>query len=339
MTICDIAKLAGVSIATVSRVINGTGYVKEETKKRVEEVIVQNNYHPNAAAKSLIKKDSSFIGLIMPGQMDPFQSSVISTISEKANEMDLTLLFHSTGEDLEKEHRALRMVMEQQMKGVIFIPIIESDETTSQMLEEIEALGVPVILIDRDVYDGNFDAVFIDNKRAVYDGVKALIDAGHREIGVVTSPEAYRDGRTRIDGYLKCLNDHGIIPRDEYVVEGGFSQEAGYEACKQFMALEVPPTAVIASNSSETMGCIRYFNDHRMAIGKDISLIGFDDITTIRSSGYPVSIIELPVQEMGERAFEMLMERIVQPDRKRRSREVVLETRVTLYGTEKLEQK
>lgn len=337
MTICDIAKLAGVSIATVSRVINGTGYVKEETKKKVEEVISQNNYHPNAAAKNLIKKESSLIGLIMPGQVDPFQSSIISIVSAKVNEMDLNLLFHNTGEDVENEHRALRIAMEQQIKGLIFIPIVDTDETTSRLLEEIEASGVPVVLIDRDVYEGNFDAVFVDNKRAVYDGVKALIEAGHRDIGVVTSPEAYRDGRTRVDGYLKCLNDYGIVPRDEYIVEGGFSQETGYEACEKFMALEQPPTAVLALNSSETMGCIRYFNENRMAIGKDISLIGFDDITTIRASGYPVSIIELPIRDMGERAFDMLMERIVQPDKKRRSREVILETRVTLFGTEKIE--
>lgn len=339
MTICDIAKLSGVSVATVSRVLNGTGYVKEDTRKKVEEVIAQNNYRPNASARNLTKKDSSLIGLVMPGQVDPFQSNIIDVISKKVNEMDLNLLLHCTEEDLEKEYRALRFAIEQHVKGLIFIPIIGSDERTSRLLEEIEELGIPVVLIDRDVYDGNFDAVMIDNKLAIYDGVKALIEAGHRDIGVVTSPEAYRDGRTRVEGYLKCLHEHGILPKDEYIAEGAFSQEAGYEACKQFMALEQPPTAVIASNSSETMGCIRYFNENRMAIGKDISLIGFDDITTIGSSGYPVSLIELPVRDMGERAFDMLMERVVQPEKKKRSREVILQTKVVLHGTEQMEWK
>lgn len=337
MTICDIAKQAGVSIATVSRVINGTGYVKAETKKKVEEVIEKNNYRPNAVAKNFTKKDSSLIGLIMPGRVDLFQSSIINAISTKINEMNLNLLFHSTGEDIENEHHALKVALEQRIKGLVFIPIVDSDETTNRMLDEMENSGIPVVLIDRDVYDGDFDAVIVDNRRAVYDGVQALLDAGHKDIGVVTSPEPYRDGRTRVEGYLKCLNDHKIIPRDEYIVEGGFSQEAGYRACEIFMALEQPPTAIIASNSSETMGCIRYFNENRIAIGKDISLIGFDDISTIRSSGYPISIIELPVQAMGERAFDMLMERIIQPEKKRRSREVVLETRLTLHGTEKME--
>lgn len=337
MTICDIAKLAGVSIATVSRVMNGTGYVKEETRKRVEDVIAEHNYRPNAIARSLIKKETSMIGLIMPGFAEPFQTSIVDGIGNKSDEMNLNLLLHNTGEDLEKEHRSLRMIMEQQIRGLLFVPVIGSDKITSQILEEIEASGVPVVLIDRDVCAGEFDAVFINNKRAIYDGVKALIDNGHGKIGIITCPEVSRDGQTRVEGYLKCLDKYEIIPQDDYIYEGDYTQESGYKACEYFMALPQPPTAVIATNSSETIGCIRYFNENRMAIGKDIALIGFDDIATIGSFGYPVSVIERPIRELGELAFDMLMERIEQPIQKKRSRELILQTRVVLRGSERCE--
>lgn len=334
MTIRDIAEKAGVSVATVSRVMNNSGYVKEETRTKIEDIIKESNYRPNAVARSLIKKETSLIGLIMPNRVHPFFIHIIDGVESKAEEMGMNVLFYNTMDDQKKEHRALQKIMEQQVKGLLFLPVMGSDDKTSRLLQEIEAAGIPVVLIDREVKHGDFDAVFIDNKEAVCEATRVLTEAGHRKIGIITCPETVLGTRTRISGYLKGLKEAGISVREDYIFDGDFSQESGYQACETFMALADPPTAVLATSSSETLGCIRYLNKNGLEAGKDIGLIGFDDIATLNIIGYPVTVIDRPMKVMGERAYEMMMEHFGDSERGKRVKEMILNTKVILRGSE-----
>ena len=334
MTICDIAKAAGVSIATVSRVVNGTGYVKAETREKVEAVIKEYDYCPNAVARSLIRKESNMIGLIMPERVNPLFVEIIDSIERKAEEEGLQILFFNTDGSLEKEYNALQAVRENQVRGLLIISVIGSDERNAKILIEIEESGTPVVLIDRDVAEGCFDAVFINDSEAVYEASKALAKVGHRRVGIITSPEFMSRGRRRIDGFIQCQKEFGLSMNQAYIYPGDFTLNSGYDACEYFMKLPVPPTGILSLNSSETLGCIKYFKEHEIQIGKDIGLIGFDDISTLTIIGYPVSAIARPMREMGGRAFSLLMDRIRQGKKSQRMKEIILQTHLVLRGSE-----
>lgn len=335
MTINDIAKAAGVSIATVSRVINGSGYVKEETRQRIESLIREYDYSPNAVARSLIRKDSHMIGLVMPDRIVPFFTYMIDAVERKAEEAGLKVLFFNTGGSVEKEYQALQSVREHQLKGLLITPVIGSSRKNAALLEEIDRSGIPVVLIDREVAEGNFDAVFINNREAAYEATRALAEAGHKKIGIITCPEISKKGQGRLDGYLKYLKEFDLCDDKRYIYRGDFNMESGYEACDYFSKLPDPPTAVLSMNSSETLGCIKYFNENRIATGKDIGLIGFDDIATLTAIGYPVSVIDRPMREMAERAFELFAERSASEEKNYRTKEIILQTHMILRGSER----
>ena len=170
----------------------------------------------------------------------------------------------------------------------------------ARMLKEAEKGDVPVVLLDWDLYQEEFDRVLMDNKQGIYDGVDMLIKEGHRCIAFVACPEVARKGGQRKDGYVQCLKEWDIPVNQEYLYEGQFSEQSGYEACRQFFALPAPPTAVLAACSSATLGCFRYLSEHRLLLKKDIGQVGFDDSSLVEFLGYPVTALEQPVRELGE---------------------------------------
>lgn len=334
MTISDIAKLAGVSVATVSRVINNKGYVKEETRKKIETLIQENGYRPNAVARSLTCSNTAMIAVIMSNRLTPFFASVLEAIEARAEKQGYSLLFYNTSEDRDKECKAISQAMEHRVMGILLLPVLDPDERTVNLLAKAEETGIPVVLIDRDLQDGEFDIVMIDNKKVVYEGVKLLIDAGHQDIGIIACPEVVKEGKTRLDGYIQCMEDHGMEVREEYIYSGDFDEKSGYQGCAALLGLPKPPTAVLATCSSETLGCIRYMHECNMQLGKDVGLVGFDDIALLNALGYELTVIERPMREMGEIAYDLLTERMNQPEAKKRSREIVLQTRLVIRGSE-----
>lgn len=326
LTIKDIAEKAGVSVATVSRVINGSGYVSEKSRKHVEEVIKECNYCPNAAARSLITQASDMIGLVMPERVNPFFVKVYDGVTRKADEQNITVLFYKTDDDEQRQGEILKQLKAQSVKGVLLTPSLYQTSATRKMLEQMERAGIPVVLIDRDTEGGDFDAVFIDNKGAIYKAAEQLIQAGHTEIAAITSPDFSRPGSRRQDGFYECMRRYGLEVRPEWVVEGELNVESGYQGCKILMEAEDRPSAIIAFSSSELIGCVKYLNENGFHIGRDISLFGFDDIGTFPDFGLQLSTIERPMREMGELAFQLLWERITSGEKNRRSREIILPT-------------
>lgn len=335
MTISDIAKLAGVSVATVSRVINNKGYVKDETRKKIETIIDENGYRPSAAARSLTRNDTSMIAVIMSERLNPFFANVLSAIEARAEKQGYSILFYNTSEDNEKECKAISQAIEHRVMGILLLPVIEPDARTEELLKEAEESGIPVVLIDRDLHKGDYDIVLIDNKKVVYEGVKLLIESGHQKIGIITCPEVVKKGRTRLDGYLQCLKDYGMEIRESYIYPGQFEEKSGYQACETFWSLKEPPTAVLAACSSATLGCIRYMSEHNMQPGRDVGLIGFDDIALLKTIGYEITLMDRPMHEMGEIAYDLLTERMNAGSIKKRRREILVQTRLLIRGSER----
>lgn len=337
MTINDIAKLAGVSTATVSRVINQKGYVKEETRRRVEGVIAAQGFRPNAAARSLICNDSSMIAVIMSERPSSFTLKLLNAIEGKAARQKDSILLYNTGKDTEREKEAVFQAIEHRVKGILLLPVMDSGEETVRLLKKAEKEGIPVVLLDWDLYMDDFDCVQLDNKKVIYDGVSLLLEEGHREIAFISCPEVAKEGYQRRDGYLQCLKDWGISMQEDYLYCGQFDEQSGYEACRKFLNLPQPPTAILCSCSSATMGCFRYLNEQHLMLGKDIGLVGFDDISLVSFLGCPVTAMEQQVRELGENACDLLYLRIKEDCPKGNSRKMILGTRIVKRGSEGIE--
>lgn len=309
MNIYDIAKEAGVSPATVSRVLNNRTNVKEETRNKILEVIKGKKYSPNMIARNLSVGSSRNIAFMVPDIENPFFSKILHGISDRAMDNDYNVFMFGTDENTEREHKILDSLKIEMMKGLIIIPVSEGDRETAARLKEFEEQGVPVVLIDRDIRNARFDGVFSEDAEGASEAVECLIEEGHRKIAIITGPETSRPGHERLKGYKKALEEHGIPVNQDYIICGNFMEDESYVAMSKLMDLEDPPTAVFTSNNMTTLGCLRCLKERRLKLGEDISVAGFDDIKELEYTDIHLTAVTRPVYEMGCEAMRILERR------------------------------
>ncbi|MDW2798714.1 LacI family DNA-binding transcriptional regulator [Clostridium boliviensis] len=336
MNIRDIARKAGVSSATVSRVINESGYVKEETKQKVLSAIEEADYVPNAIARSLSIRDSSSIGVIVPDIANEFFSGIISGIGERAANNQYNIVLFDTGELPEREHQCLMVAERQRLSGLLITPISELDEVTRDKLIQFENKGIPVVLVDRNIRNSSLDGVFAENHDAAYKGVEALIQNGHKKIAVITGPNTSMPGKDRLNGYKSALRDHGIRLREDYILSGDFKIMKAYERTKELLELDDPPTAIFASNNQTSLGVLKYLTEHKLKIGRDISMVGFDQIESLKIIDYSLSTIDRDARNQGYQAMEMLIGKLTRKESKSSGRKVFVPYQIVLRGSEKI---
>ena len=336
MNIRDVAKKAGVSTATVSRVINESGYVKEETKHKVLAAIAEADFVPNAIARSLSIRDSSSIGVIVPDIANEFFSSIISGMGEMASNNQYNIVLFDTGEMQEREHQCLQIAESQRLSGLLITPVSELDMETRDKLIQFEDKGIPVVLVDRNMKNSNLDGVFVENHAAAYKGVEALIHAGHRKIAIITGPSTSMPGKDRFQGYKAALAEHGLDLREEYVVSGDFKIIKAYEQTKKLLLLPDPPTAIFASNNQTSLGVLKYLTEQGIKIGRDISIVGFDQIESLKIIDYRLSTIERDAKRQGYEAMAMLIDKLSHKKSKSSGRKIFVPYEVVLRGSERI---
>lgn len=332
--IYEIAKEAGVSIATVSRVINNHGSVSEKSRKKVNDVIARRNYVPNGNARSLSTSKSMTIGVVVPDINNPFFSQLLQGITRAADEQGFHIVLFNTDEDPQREHQILLSMREQRLRGIIATPVAESDLVTIERLTEFEGLGIPVVLLDRQVKNAAFDRVLTNDEQGVFRAVSELIRLGHKRIAIITGPDNSLPGRERLAGYLHAMKEHGLPLVPELIRKGDFMSKRAYQETLAVMALPSPPTAIFSSNNMTTYGCLRAFNELGLRIGADISLIGFDDIDALSWLGYKLSVVNRAVPEMGEQAMRMLLHRFAQENGSENGKTTFFPTELILRGSE-----
>lgn len=335
MNIKELAKRVGVSSATVSRVLNNSGYVKEETRKRVLEAVEEYNYVPNAIARNLSINDNHSIGVIIPDIENEFFFKAISGISEIADTYRYNIVYFGTNETLSKEHEFLDVAISQRLKGVIIAPVSQLDTITKDSLLKLEKSGIPVVLIDRDIRGARFDGVFVDNFGGAYDGVDVLIRNGHRKIAVIAGPSTSKPGKERLQGYRQAMEDAGIPVQEEYIAYGDFKSEKAYESTKYLLGLKNPPTAIFSSNNESTLGCLKYLTERGIVPGQEIALLGFDDIETLKVIDYKLSVVERDARKQGMEAMKLLMECFTDSKNRQRGKRILVPYQIILRGSEK----
>ena len=200
VNIYAIAKEAGVSIATVSRVVNNTGSVSDRSRKRVLDAVNKMNYVPSNAAKALSTSTSNLISVVIPDIENPFFSLVLQGVTRVADKSGLNIFLFNTDENSEREHRVLQSMREHRLRGIIITPVSCRDKVTLQKLQDFEALGIPVVLLDRELDDADLDRVVANDEEGVYHAVTEMIRIGHRKIAIIAGPDDSRPGRERYSG-------------------------------------------------------------------------------------------------------------------------------------------
>lgn len=336
MKIKDIALKAGVSLATVSRVLNDSGYVKDETKELVLATIKELNDSLEFISKKSLRYSRKIIAVVIPDITNPFFPEVIKGINKVAGSKKLNFILCDTNENVEEEIRYLKMIKEQNIKGLIITPTTDQNEFNRKFLEQIDNMGIPIVLLDRDIKYSHFDAVFLDNVRGAYEAVEALIREGHEKIAIIAGPITSKPGRDRVSGYEKALVFNNIPKDDAYIYYGDFKHESGYILTKKILGMQVPPSAIFVSNNMMTMGCIKALLEMNIRIPQDIALIGFDDIDVFSMITPNISAVSRPTSLMGEVAMNILMERL---DEKigvnKIVKKVILPPTLVLRGSEK----
>lgn len=335
MNIREIAQKVGVSSATVSRVINQTGYVSEETRLKVLKVIEENNYVPSAIARSLSIQNTSSIGVIVPDIENPFFASVIKGITEVAEKHKYNIMFYGTNDSLNLEHAYLESVVKQRLNGIIITPISEKDPETKNRLFQLNRSNTPVVLVDRDLHGIEFDGVFIDNVKSSYEAVLALIKEGHKKIATITGPLNSKPGKERLKGFQQALKKHKIPILEEYVLEGDFKVSKAYELTKALLTLSNPPTAIFTSNNLTTLGCLKYMTENHLRLGEDVSIVGFDDIEVLKIIDYKLSVVDRDAFLQGKEAMNILLRRLENKSESEGPVKIILPHEVILRGSEK----
>ncbi|BBI32938.1 LacI family transcriptional regulator [Cohnella abietis] len=293
----DVAKYAGVSVTTVSRVLNGEKYVKDDLKARVQKAIDDLGYSPSHIARSLVRRKTNLIGVIVPDVTSSFYSTILSTIEKTASLNDYNLLVCNIIEDTDKELKYLQVFKEMRVDGII----IMHEKINEEIREMIMKLGIPIIFSSVKPKDQPFISVIIDDYSAAYDATRHLIDLGHSRIGFIGGDmNDVTSGQNRYFGFVHALSDFGIEQVEAHIKFGDYKTRSGYDMMKEILACRTRPTAVFAVSDDMAVGAMNCISDYGLSVPGDISVIGFDGSQLTEQVRPRLSSMEQPILEMGK---------------------------------------
>ncbi|MEQ8676275.1 MAG: LacI family DNA-binding transcriptional regulator [Aggregatilineales bacterium] len=303
-TMKQVAKAANVSIATVSRVINKTGYVSPDLEVRVQEAMDKLAYLPSSLARSLRMQETRTIGVLIPQLNQPFFSTLAFAIEKSLFAQDYRALICSAEEDGDKERSYVDMFLRQRVDGVVVVPTGHSSQTLLPLMNN----GTPMVMVDRYLKGFTVNQVFSDNVSGAYQGMRHLLELGHRRISVIGTSHYSEPMNDRLKGIDRALAEHG----GDIVIEHFMSDtlqhfEMGYDTAKQVLTRDSRPTAIFALMDVIAIGIMHAAAELHMSIPHDLSVIGFDDIPLSSFSIPTLTTVAQPIYEMGEVAAGLLL--------------------------------
>ncbi len=320
----DVAREAGVSVATVSRVMNDAKNVRSETRTKVQTAVQALRFQPNRVARRLRTRNglSQLIGLVVPDIQNPFFVEVIRGVEEAAYGSGNALILSSYQYDEEKEKLYLNLMRSESVDGLIIIPHGKKDRAVKQLIRS----GVPTVCVDRAVESVDVDTVVVDNQRGAREATEHLLKLGNKRIGYISGPTEMLTSVERLAGYQSALWESCVECEDNLIRVGDYKYESGNRLAGELLDLPEPPSALFVANSLMTLGALEAIHRRRLTIPTDVALIGFDDMAWAISLNPPLTAVSQPGFEIGRRAAELLFQRFSDPTRQ--TVRVVLETRL-----------
>lgn len=322
----DVARKAGVSTATVSRVLNRKSNVSPATLQRVEKAMKELNYRPNRVARRLRAKDGDrkLVGLLIPDLQNPFYVDVVQGVQDVVYAKDYAVYICNFTQDYEKEKTYLRNLKAESVDGLIVAPYHEEDE----MVRSLIADGFPTVCVDRGLKDLEVDLVKVDNEAGAYKAVRHLIEVGHRRIAYVGGLPSIPTSLTRRDGYVRACREAGLPVDPELIRFGNSRYDSAKELTQAFLQMENPPTALFTGNNVITLAALEVIHASGLSIPEQIAILGFDDMYWANSLNPPLSAVMQPGYEIGRQAATLLYERLLEPDRPPRN--IILNTQLNV---------
>lgn len=327
-TIRDVARRAGVSISTVSRVLNDTAPVSEEKRTLVFEAAAELGYAPNPAALSLLSKQTGGIGVLLPFVSGEFFSELLHSLDTTAQEHGYFLLI-STSHRHRDEFRTAMRVLAKRIDGLV----VMAPELQPEDAQALAAATEPVVFVNTHADALPFDAVNFDNQGGAYALASHLLDLGHRRIAAIRGPHDARDAEQRIHGMREAIRDAGLPASALHVVPGEYTQEAGYQAAKELLAQDVTFTALACANDYCAFGAIRALHEAGLRVPEDRSVVGFDELPSTRFSQPPLTTARVPVSDIGRRAINLLLDRLSDDDSISERQRIVLPVELVIRGS------
>lgn len=317
-TIKDVAEKAGVSITTVSHVINQTRYVSEELTQKVCQAMKDLDYHPNTLARSLRSGRTKTIGLVVPDISNLFFAEISRKLEDKGFEYGYSVILCNSDDDNSKEESYIDILLAKQVDGIIFISAGGSESNLIKPL----ASDIPVVITDRDIEGINSDVVLIENRKGGYEATNYLISLNHKKIACISGPSPITPSAQRVDGYQQALADAGIRFEKDLLRVGDFRFESGEQAMRELLAIPEPPTAVFVCNDMMALGAMRAIKDFGKSVPEDVSVVGFDNVP-LSSVIYPsLTTVAQPIKEMADLIVELLVEKIQVKEKQKRHKEM-----------------
>lgn len=309
-TLADVARMAGVSVATASRVISGSSYgVSEQLRERVMRAVSDLKYVPNAHAQALVGAASSTVGVIVGDMSDPYFAEVTRGIQRIASRAGRLVMICNSFRDPERELAYLRLLHAQRVEAIIMAGGGVDDRAYSQKLasqiDAFTAVGGRVTFISRHHIVG--DAILPDNVGGGRAIGRTLVELGHRRIGIISAPEHLTTTRDRMDGFKTALAEAGVTVAPNAIVQGDFSRDSGAEAAARLLEQAPDITAIFALNDAMAIGALGVLRSRGIAVPEQISVVGFDDIPSARDVTPALTTVELPMSELGARAMELAL--------------------------------
>lgn len=331
ITINDIAKMAGVSKSTVSRALNGTGYISEEKKQKILQLVKTHNYFPDSKAVNLTTKKTMTIGLVLPSVSGPFYGEVIQGVEEVLSANKYFTMFMTFDSELSSEktrERYISLVSSKRVDGII----IFDPEVNESTVEKIMKFEIPTVYLGEDINGMNVDTILVDNFNGAYSVTEHLIKVhGHKKIAFITGPAKSFDGAERLRGYKYALERNNIKFDANFICRGDFTKDSGKNAVE--ICLRSGATAIFAANDEMALGVVEELERKRINVGKEIAVVGFDDVFWSRYIHPPLTTVHQPMHSIGKMAAKTILDRINSNDVVKSPMRIVLSTRLILRNS------
>lgn len=324
----DIARDSRVSVATVSRVLNGSATVREELRARVLASVEKLGYQPNMVARSLRMRRTMVLGVIIPNILNPFFTDIVRGVEDAALKAGYVVTVLSSDQSLVKERRYLQLLRNRMVDGVLIAVAHRWESDLSPLVER----GLPVVLVDRSLEGCAFDRVTVDTWRGAYLATELLIQRGYRRIAFLGGPSSVSTATDKLAGYRAALEQYGMQADERLVMEGDYTEASGRDLGRRFLDMPDRPDAVLVANNLMTLGFYTIVREYGLRVPHEIAFVGFDDRPWAALAVPPITTIDQPTYDLGRTATEMLLAR-VSGEVAGEPRQVVLPCKLVIRGS------
>ena len=309
-TIKEVAHRAGVAPITVSRVVNNSGYVSESTRQRVESAAAELNYVPNMLARSLRSNRTDTLALILTDITNPFWTTVARGAEDAASAHGFSLILCNTDEHEAKQDQYVSMLLQKRVDGFLYVPANDRPDPIYQIHKQ----GIPVVVLDRKVHGVEVDFVRSASEEGAYKLTTHLLELGHQRIAMLNGPLNVATAKERLAGYKLAMNQANLKLDEALTFYGEFTVESGRQMMEELLQMKKLPTALFAANNFIAIGALQILRSKGLRAPEDISVVCFDDIPASYVVEPFLTVVAQPAYQIGQRAAELLVERIIQPN-------------------------